>query len=91
MIKKTSNLVYELKPYIFMLIGLILLFIPSDVLPFGLSYIVWKIGGVVLIVYGVVIQQMRGRFRSAKHREETNAKLKHREDNQEQRSQRNIR
>ena len=91
MIQKTPKLLYEIRPYFFMLIGLILLFIPSDVLPFGLSYIVWKIGGVVLIVYGVVIQQMRGRFRSAKHREETNAKLKHREDNQEQRSQRNIR
>jgi len=89
--QKTSKLIYELRPYLYMVIGLISLFIPSDVLPFGLSHIVLKIGGGLLITYGVVIQQKRGRFRSAKHREEMQAKHEHKEENREQRSQRNLR
>lgn len=94
MTPKTPKLTYELKPYAYMLIGLILLLIPSDIFQLGLSHIVWKVCGGLLIAYGIIIQQKRGRFRSKKRREAMKEKLivtDVHEKKKEERSKRNIR
>jgi len=57
--------IYELLPYLYMLVGLITLF--------SLDNILGKICGVILVIVGVIIQQARARARGKKPIQPKNA------------------